>query len=1291
MGNGWSTVILENNLGYMPVQMTQLRQADCGLSNVALTQALKADAVIDALSYEFLIENNSLGINEIIARPNKTIKFSHATSTIAYNTAYNISARAITTAGTGSWGAACQVTTGTHPQTQLQIADCGSVGVPFNQALKADKITNATSYNFKVENQSLGFSETVSRPNRSFKFTHLTGMVEYNTSYSISVQTISGSSTSAFGTVCQVSTETHPLTQLQTTDCGISELAFDQVLKADKINNASSYHFKVAIPSLNFSETVIRPNKKFKLSHMAADPLFSTTYEISVQTVVGGSTSSFGPVCQLTTEEAMVEWIDLFGAEVLTGTNTLQSTTDNNWMGSQALSAQVLKPNQDGYIEYIADPLQVRKIIGFVASPGALPFSHTAIDYGIYHQQFNDFMVWEGTSIVANTNPVVGGDVMRIERVGNMVNYYKNGILEHASPCTITGPWYVCATFYHPTSLGIKYTDIKTSITRKRVHAKPVITHADQINPKGSIKLNSGGGSGSYTYLWSTGSTNKNLNNKNPGVYSVTITDGDGETITETITIYKKTNVVWADLLGVDLSNDGSTLTAIVGYKQWNVAKAKTSNYLAPGVDGEFEVVLQDALTQNMIGFVSGGGTLLNDLSNTYAFGFYTTKNGEIFATENGTNTLINNGGGNYVSGTKIRLSRIGNTVTYYINEIAVRQVQITAPTDNWHLAANFNNHWPSESFIDVKASFQTERIVLNAQVNHINAVTSAGTIDLTVSGGAAPYTFQWSNASTTEDIAGLVAGNYVVNVSDDLGETASLTVNVYATEHPLWVDLMNAQVEGNNQEKIRSIGAVLGWTQTSARASNYLDPGQDGEFQYTVGDNTTIKMLGFVPENTAFPSTSLNFLHAFYPYDNKVVYAREGNTNVQIFKNLAVGDVLKMTRIGSSLNYYVNDVLMRTIAVSPAQRWVLQANFYNKQYNEYFNDVVLSFSDKKLSADYITTDITTLGGTGTIDLSPLGGTPPYTFVWSTGATSEDVSNLIAGNTSVSITDAAANSINLDIPIYHKEDATWTNPIGMVISGTNDDIITSNITTQGYEVSQGQSAAYLDPGEDGEFTYTPPLDGAHRIVGFAKGSVAYPIAINDWQYAFNLSTKVYCRENSNSSPVQLNSDNLQAGDSYKISRIGNTLSYYRNGMLVRQLTVTPTERWYLFVSHNNNISGAETKAASTSFRGDPVVTTWTYAHLQEHLDGSFYRTNSENLYVYYEEKYVNGSLTYRIKNQSNVAVVDNMNLNLPKTYGKNWFKIDLQPFSLTANDYYVLEVENEKGRTQKLRFKLQNP
>lgn len=58
--------------------------------------------------------------------------------------------------------------------------------------------------------------------------------------------------------------------------------------------------------------------------------------------------------------------------------------------------------------------------------------------------------------------------------------------------------------------------------------------------------------------------------------------------------------------------------------------------------------------------------------------------------------------------------------------------------------------------------------IVLNSLTNATCAGSSSGSIDVNVSGGTAPYQFIWQPTSdTTEDISGLIAGNYSLQVTD--------------------------------------------------------------------------------------------------------------------------------------------------------------------------------------------------------------------------------------------------------------------------------------------------------------------------------------------------------------------------------------------------------------------------------------------------------------------------------------------------------------------------------------------
>jgi hypothetical protein len=65
------------------------------------------------------------------------------------------------------------------------------------------------------------------------------------------------------------------------------------------------------------------------------------------------------------------------------------------------------------------------------------------------------------------------------------------------------------------------------------------------------------------------------------------------------------------------------------------------------------------------------------------------------------------------------------------------------------------------------------EELVISGTVTKPTAIGGDdGAIDVTVSGGVAPYTYAWNNGDTTQDVAGLVAGSYTVTVTDSNGDS---------------------------------------------------------------------------------------------------------------------------------------------------------------------------------------------------------------------------------------------------------------------------------------------------------------------------------------------------------------------------------------------------------------------------------------------------------------------------------------------------------------------------------------
>lgn len=85
------------------------------------------------------------------------------------------------------------------------------------------------------------------------------------------------------------------------------------------------------------------------------------------------------------------------------------------------------------------------------------------------------------------------------------------------------------------------------------------------------------------------------------------------------------------------------------------------------------------------------------------------------------------------------------------------------------------------------------------------------------------------------------------------------------------------------------------------------------------------------------------------------------------------------------------------------------------------------------LKVEYSVAHVSSLGeADGAIDMTCSGGTKPYTVLWSTGATTEDISNLTAGTYSVTVTDATNDVVEKSITITQPTTGTVTDIDGNI-------------------------------------------------------------------------------------------------------------------------------------------------------------------------------------------------------------------------------------------------------------------
>src|SRR4030095_4625271 len=207
-----------------------------------------------------------------------------------------------------------------------------------------------------------------------------------------------------------------------------------------------------------------------------------------------------------------------------------------------------------------------------------------------------------------------------------------------------------------------------------------------------------------------------------------------------------------------------------------------------------------------------------------------------------------------------------------------------------------------------------TEHAAIALTETHVDAKynrASTGSIDLTVAGGTAPFTYAWSNGATTQDLTGIAAGTYNVTVTDAGGCTQTLNGIVIA--EPAAIVLTETHVDVN------------------------CNGASTGSIDLTVAGGTA-------------------------PF----IYAWSNGATTQDLTNIPAGTYnVTVTDAGGCTQTLNNIVITEPAAI------VLTETHVNANCNG--------------------------ASTGSIDLSVAGGTAPYTYTWSNGATTQDLTNIPAG------------------------------------------------------------------------------------------------------------------------------------------------------------------------------------------------------------------------------------------------------------------------------------------------------
>jgi RHS repeat-associated protein len=155
-------------------------------------------------------------------------------------------------------------------------------------------------------------------------------------------------------------------------------------------------------------------------------------------------------------QERDVLWKDLVGAEVIGNKLTRTATTT-----AGAASILQLPMAQNGWLEFTVSETNTNRYIGFNDTNPDV--NSTNIDYAFYLNGTSLKIVENNVTKLTATGALVPGEVLKIERAGTAIKYYRNGVqLSYTNNSAITAALLVDASLQ---STNATLLDVRTSFT----------------------------------------------------------------------------------------------------------------------------------------------------------------------------------------------------------------------------------------------------------------------------------------------------------------------------------------------------------------------------------------------------------------------------------------------------------------------------------------------------------------------------------------------------------------------------------------------------------------------------------------------------------------------------------------------------------------------------------------------------------------------------------------------------------------------------------------------------------
>jgi gliding motility-associated-like protein len=505
----------------------------------------------------------------------------------------------------------------------------------------------------------------------------------------------------------------------------------------------------------------------------------------------------------------------------------------------------------------------------------------------------------------------------------------------------------------------------------------------------GTISTGVSGGTPLYSYNWSHGASTPNATGLDAGTYSVTVTDNNGCVLSKTWTLTKPDDII-ISIQKQDVLCHGDNTGWIISEIQGGVAPY-TYNWSNGATSAINLNLAADTYTLTVTDFNGCFKTTNIDilepaspLSTTFSISdvqCYGNSDGSI-----STNTT--GGTPSYSYEWYDANNIILNNFSSSLNNIPVgNYTLIVTDANNCQNTLNFTVQQPDP----LVHEFIVEDVLCFGH--------STGSIQMNLSGATPPFTYAWSEGSSTQNISNLPAGSYTVTVTDDNGciyildtsigqPAAELTTYTNVTDVRCWGD-STGHVEAISQGGTAPYSFL--WSTGATTSSIHYVPA--GTYTLTVTDNNgCISYSGGTVNQPELPVTVDAVVSPALCHGSE-----DGSVDLTVY-----GGTLPYT-----LTWDDNSYIMQT---NQQRIYNLGAGVFNFTITDgnncsSYHSYVINQPDAAV-IDFTTTLVSCFNGNdGTATPSIVGGTPAYTYQWSNGSTTEVLSGVNAGTYLLTISD----------------------------------------------------------------------------------------------------------------------------------------------------------------------------------------------------------------------------------------------------------------------------------------------